>query len=178
MSLMQERAPGPGRRATKFAPGNLQKIRELVLQGVPRERIAETLGVSVGSLQVTCSRLGISLRNRNAPDETGHPRRVVPSRAFVSHPQRQAAQMRHTPSAGVKLELILRNGDRQSATEIPMTVYDLAKVGIEASVQGVGMLELISQAVTRALADGHIGEILGDTPRSDVPTSEQQAFEA
>jgi hypothetical protein len=86
--------------------------------------------------------------------------------------------MRHTPSAGVKLELILRNGDRQSATEIPITVHDLANVGVEASVRGVGMLELISQAVTRALTDGHIGEILGDTPRSNVHTSEQQVFEA
>jgi hypothetical protein len=139
--------------------------------------------VSVGSLQVTCSRLGISLRNRNAVDETGAGRTAVTSRAFVSHPQRKPEQMRHTPSAGVKLELIIRNGDRQSATEIPISVHDLAQVAIEASVQGVGMLELISQAVKRALSDGRIGEILGDTPSSDVytvasrPTAKKQASE-
>jgi hypothetical protein len=49
-------------RATKFTPERLQQIRNLVERGESRERIAEILDVTVGSLQVTCSRLGISLR--------------------------------------------------------------------------------------------------------------------
>ena len=37
-------------------------MRTLVERGKSREEIAELIGVTVGSLQVTCSRLGISLR--------------------------------------------------------------------------------------------------------------------
>ena len=49
-------------RPTKFTPERLQQIRNLVERGENREQIAEILDVTVGSLQVTCSRLGISLR--------------------------------------------------------------------------------------------------------------------
>jgi len=45
-----------------------------------REDIAKSLDVTVGSLQVTCSRLGISLRRRD-----NAPRVRVESRAFVSN---------------------------------------------------------------------------------------------
>jgi len=49
-------------RPIKFTPERLQQIRNLVERGKSREEIAELIGVTVGSLQVTCSRLGISLR--------------------------------------------------------------------------------------------------------------------
>ena len=49
-------------RPTKFTLERLQQIRNLVERGESREKIAEMLDVTVGSLQVTCSRLGISLR--------------------------------------------------------------------------------------------------------------------
>ena len=53
--------PTRGRRI-KFTPERLQQIRNLVERGKSREEIAELIGATVGSLQVTCSRLGISLR--------------------------------------------------------------------------------------------------------------------
>jgi hypothetical protein len=49
-------------RCTKFTPERLQQIINLVERGKSRNEIADILGVSVGSLQVTCSKLGISLR--------------------------------------------------------------------------------------------------------------------
>src|SRR5262244_2396591 len=49
-------------RQIKFTPERLEQIRNLVERGKSREEIAELIGVTVGSLQVTCSRLGISLR--------------------------------------------------------------------------------------------------------------------
>ena len=49
-------------RPIKFTPERLQQIRNLVERGKSREEIAELIGVTVGSLEVTCSRLGISLR--------------------------------------------------------------------------------------------------------------------
>src|SRR5215471_6119668 len=49
-------------RQTKFTPERIQQVRNLVERGKSREEIAELIGVTVGSLQVTCSKLGISLR--------------------------------------------------------------------------------------------------------------------
>jgi hypothetical protein len=59
------------RRQMKFTPEKLQQIRELVQRGKRREEIAELIGVTVGSLQVTCSRLGISLRRVVFENGTG-----------------------------------------------------------------------------------------------------------
>jgi hypothetical protein len=49
-------------RPIKFTRETVQQIRNLVEQGKSREEIAELIGVAVRSLQVTCSRLGISVR--------------------------------------------------------------------------------------------------------------------
>jgi DNA-binding NarL/FixJ family response regulator len=46
----------PRGRPTKFTPARIQQIRTLVERGKSREEIAELIGVTVGSLQVTCSR--------------------------------------------------------------------------------------------------------------------------
>jgi len=56
-------------RTIKFTPERIQQIKNLVERGKTREEIAELIGVTVGSLQVTCSRLGISLRR--SPFNTG-----------------------------------------------------------------------------------------------------------
>ena len=49
------------RRGRQFTPERLQQIRNLVERGKSREEIAELIGVTVGSLQDTCSRFGIGL---------------------------------------------------------------------------------------------------------------------
>jgi hypothetical protein len=54
----------PRGRPTKFTPERIEQIGDLVAAGKSRDEIAGLLGVTVGSLQVTCSRLGISLRRR------------------------------------------------------------------------------------------------------------------
>jgi hypothetical protein len=53
---------GKNGRPLKFTPERIQQIRNLVERGMSREEIAEMLDVTVNSLQVTCSRLGLSLR--------------------------------------------------------------------------------------------------------------------
>jgi hypothetical protein len=44
-------------RQVKFTPERIEQIKNLVERGKRREEIAELIGVTVGSLQVTCSRL-------------------------------------------------------------------------------------------------------------------------
>jgi DNA-binding NarL/FixJ family response regulator len=58
-------------RQLKFTPERIQQIKNLVERGKSREEIAELIGVTVGSLQVTCSRLGVSLRRLNVNSGTG-----------------------------------------------------------------------------------------------------------
>ena len=43
-------------------PQAIEQIKELIAQGKSRDEVANLLGVTVGSLQVTCSRLSISSR--------------------------------------------------------------------------------------------------------------------
>jgi hypothetical protein len=50
------------RKPIKFTPERLQQIVNLVERGKSRQEIADILDVTVGSLQVTCSRLAISLK--------------------------------------------------------------------------------------------------------------------
>jgi hypothetical protein len=50
------------RGTVKFTPERMQQIRNLVERGKTHEEIAEIIGVTVGSLLTTCSRLGISVQ--------------------------------------------------------------------------------------------------------------------
>ena len=56
----------------KFTPQAIEKIRDLMAQGASRDEIANLLEVTVGSLQVTCSRLGISLRRNILRNGSAH----------------------------------------------------------------------------------------------------------
>jgi hypothetical protein len=58
----KSKPPPPKGRPTKFTPERIQQIKNLVAEAKSREEIAELIEVTVGSLQVTCSKLGISLR--------------------------------------------------------------------------------------------------------------------
>src|SRR5262249_19364255 len=63
MTMTTASHPVRGRRAVKFTPQAIEKIKEFVAEGISRDEIANRLGVTVGSLQVTCSRLGV-IRHR------------------------------------------------------------------------------------------------------------------
>jgi hypothetical protein len=73
-------------RQLKFTPERIQQIKNLVERGKSRGEIAELVGVTVGSLQVTCSRLGISLRQPRFKTGTGPLRRNEPCSNGVSRP--------------------------------------------------------------------------------------------
>src|SRR5215831_14031804 len=71
MTMTTASPPASGRRAVKFTPQAIEKIKEFVAEGISRDEIANRLRVTVGSLQVTCSRLGISLRRIILPNSSG-----------------------------------------------------------------------------------------------------------
>src|SRR5262245_14085082 len=58
-SLLEPKAQ---RRPSKYTPERIQQIKVLLARGESCEQIAAIIGVTVGSLKVTCSKLGVSLR--------------------------------------------------------------------------------------------------------------------
>jgi hypothetical protein len=69
------------RRPRKFTPERLEQIRNLIALGKSKEEIAELLGVTVGTLQVTCSKRGISLRRPKLDTGLDSPGHEVPHTA-------------------------------------------------------------------------------------------------
>src|SRR5262245_59050118 len=82
----QGSSPQPLRsRSIKFTPERLQQISNLVERGKSRDEIADILDVTVGSLQVTCSRLGISLRRPKIDNGVGLLRKRTARGENTSH---------------------------------------------------------------------------------------------
>ena len=86
-TIQLKTAPFKG-RPTKFTPERIQQIKNLVAQGKSREEIAGLIGVTVGSLQVTCSKLGISLRRPRINPQNDLPGQGIPcsSGTVISSP--------------------------------------------------------------------------------------------
>jgi hypothetical protein len=68
---MTSDSPSLGADGVQFTPQVIEEIKDLVAQGISRDEIASRLGVSVGYLQVTSLRLGISLRQVILPNGSG-----------------------------------------------------------------------------------------------------------
>jgi len=153
--MLQQITPHRGRRTTKFTPANIQKIKDWVAQGMGREDIAKSLDVTVGSLQVTCSRLGISLRRRD-----NAPRVRVESRAFVSNGRVLVGHLQREPGSRAKFQLVLNNQGTEQTTDLAFTASDVGRLGVEAAAQDLGLTDLMSQVLTQALKKGLIQEIL------------------
>ena len=145
----------PGRPRMKFTPANIQKSKDWMAQGIRREDIAKFLDVTLGSLQVTCSRLGISLRNHN-----NAARVRVESRAFVSKNRVYVGHLQRQPDCPAKFQLVIQRQDKEQTTDIPFSASELGRLGLEASVQNLPKSDLMGQVLTQALKKGLIQEIL------------------
>ena len=153
MSL-QETPSRAGKRAIKFSPANIEKIKSFVVQGVNRNKIAERLGVTVGSLQVTCSRLGISLRKPNDYSRSRMSRPVpLGSSAYEKH----IGMVSATPP---KFEIVLHYRGTTQTTILPLTDSEIARLALEALVQDSTIARLITEAVAGAIKTDMIQEIL------------------
>ena len=151
-----ESATRAGRRATKFAPANVQKIKDWVAEGISREEIAKSLGVTVGSLQVTCSRLGVSLRTRQYSNGSGsHWVGAVGRPHIANHPP----MIGHMRVDG-QFQISLERGGMRRATALPLTAREMAQLALAATARNVGMTQLLTEVVTTAIKKGMIEEIL------------------
>src|SRR5262245_24771342 len=124
-------------RQIKFTPERIEQIKNLVERGRNREEIAELIGVTVGSLQVTCSRLGISLRRPIVHNG------VRPQRKPVPTPPSKPAKAADVAS----LAISMRYRGKERTSELPLTQDMITQLAVEAAFRGVPMGDLISHLI-------------------------------
>jgi hypothetical protein len=106
------------RRPSNFTPERVHQIRELVKSGVGCEEIAAFVGVTSGTLKVSCSRLGISLRRPRPTNGNRWPPRAVFTRM--------------TMPCGARFTVIVRYHDEERATELPLTAAMIGQLAASA----------------------------------------------
>ena len=174
----------PKGRQTKFTPERRQQIANLVERGKSREEIAELVGVTVGTLQVTCSRFGISLRRPKfdtgtaylrprrecsnngtpAPEGDGNPASnggLRPQSPSQPPPAEQAqiaalhhARTRTNEQGAVSFSMRMQYRGEERTTEIPLTQDMMRQLAMEACLRDMKIGEVVSEVI--------IGVIKGD----------------
>ena len=132
MTMLREITSHQGRPRRKFTPANLQKIKDWVAEGISREEIAKSLGATVGSLQVTCSRLGISLRRRDllSSKGPGRPRLVSSPSAPSIVGQMQAGRPR--------FQITFECSGARRTIELPLpTASAIGQLKLEADIRNL-----------------------------------------
>jgi hypothetical protein len=183
-----------GRRQTKFTPERVQQIRNLVERGRSREEIAELIGVTVGSLQVTCSRLGISLRRPAFDPQTGLLRRCGPHSndgtapsgsvplAVKEQPQQnsqsgpveqaltphQERARRNETDFNLALRMKYRGDERTS--ELPLTQDMITCLAFEAQFRGMSMGKLVGELVIAMIKEDLFQQVLEQNSNHHVDT--------
>jgi transposase-like protein len=178
----------PRGRQTKFTPEVRIQIVNLVEQGKSREEIAELIGVTVGTLQVTCSRLGISLRRRRFDTGTGYLRRsngtpapegdgtppsnggLRPQSPLQLPPAEQAqiATLHHAPArtyeqGAVRLSLRLQYRGDERTTEIPFTQDMMGQLAMEACLRDMKIGEVVSEVIIGVIKGNLFHSVLDRT---------------
>jgi hypothetical protein len=140
---------GPGRRPTKFTPERLEQIKDLVARDVAREEIAAVLDVTVGSLQVTCSRFGISLRR---------PRVANGSRLLPLRPPPRVSKQTNTATISV----CVRHNGKEQVVEVPLTPAMVGQLALEASSRDQRISDLAKDLILAVTEKELIDEVLKD----------------
>jgi hypothetical protein len=177
----------------KFTPERIQQIRNLVERGKSREEIAELIGVTVGSLQVTCSRLGVSLRRPIFDTGTGLLRRggpysnsktetapgrddgvpIRPTKEQLqqnsqSGPVEQAqattpAQERSHKAELANLALRMQYKGDERITELPLTQDMVRRLAFEAQFRDLSMGRLVGELITAMIKEDLFQLVLEQT---------------
>ena len=155
-------APPPGEA------GNLPQKLSIRLRSWWHKGLGETrlvLGVTVGSLQVTCSRLGISLRRKilhSGPSpHLRDPKGTVISfqeSAGVAYERKQkAAEV--LPARSTKISIIMRYRGKEVPTDLPLTSHALGELALIAMLRDLSIPELVGQILAGAINKDMIKEV-------------------
>jgi hypothetical protein len=189
-------------RSIKFTPERLQQIKNLVERGKSRDEIADILDVTVGSLQVTCSKMGISLRRPRIDNGVGVLRKPTPlsentSHHLSDHDGRVLLQATEEPSQGNSQSqaAVLAKPKQESATtpdvcsasvairfqyngmertdELSLTPHAIRQLALEAALRDVKIGELIAEIITAMVNKGLFPLVLDHSdPATDRAAAE------
>ena len=166
MTMTTASHPARGRRAVKFTPQAIEKIKQFVAEGISRDEIANRVGVTVGSLQVTCSRLGISLRRIVLSNGSHHTAdvRKIPTPCSVGmvrvQEQKDVSQpiARATPFAN--FAIMMRHKGKEKVTDLPLPSPAIEALALEAMSRDLDIARLIGQILVAATNRDMIQKIL------------------
>ena len=169
MTMMNASPPARGRRI-KFTPQVIEQIKGFVAVGISRDEIANRVGVTVGSLQVTCSRLGISLRRIILPNGSGRHTADVrgstiptPCSVGIAHVREQKVSQPTARAAPVaQFAITIRYKGEEKATDIPLPSPTIEALALEATSRDLGIAELIGQVLVATIKKDMIQKILRD----------------
>ena len=155
-----------------YTPERLDQIRNLVERGHRREEIAEIIGCTVGSLTVTCSRAGISLRPPRNGTSMTLPKRPPPVKPIEPGPPRDPKDALEPPGGWPPGHPWGSNGNGDSAKGKPLTftlrisygtrVYDvplaidgsmLGALACAADINGMKLSEMIARALVAGVRE-------------------------
>jgi hypothetical protein len=147
-------------RRKKFTPEAIDKIKELRKRGARREDIAHSLGVSVNSLSVTCSRLGISLRSEHDTADQDARTKPAPDGIAQAREHKEVSQAAADTTPSGKFSLIIRCGDKEIATDIPFTPRQVVALAVNAALRDARLTKLLAQLLVSAIKKDMIQQIL------------------
>jgi Helix-turn-helix domain of resolvase len=169
-------------RQRKFTPERIRQIKNLVEQGTSREKIAELIGVTVGSLQVTCSRLGVTLRRpkfapgaglREEPHSSGiagdNPSSgdmPLQSSQLLEQAQGSPACQGHAQTANegrpgvANFAIRLQCRGRERTTELPLTQHAVRQLAFEAQLLNMRIGELVGEVIVAILKQDLLQAVL------------------
>jgi hypothetical protein len=164
MTSLHVSPPAKGRRV-KFTPQVIESIRKLVAQGINRHEIANRLGVTVGSLQVTCSRLGISLRTNGLGPHTADIRgrtALTQCSVGIAHAgeQKEISQSAARTAPVAHFAVTMRLHGIEKTTHIPLPSPAIEFLALEATSRNLDIAALIGQVLVGAINKDMIDKIL------------------
>src|SRR6516164_3804053 len=149
----------------KFTPQVIKNIKDFLAEGISRDEIANRLGVTVGSLQVTCSRVGISLRRIISPNGSRrHTVDVRPGSVGIAHvrEQKEVSQPEACAAPVAKFAITMRRRGKEQASDIPLSSATIGVLALEATSRDLGIAELIGQSLVAAINKDMIHKMLRD----------------
>jgi hypothetical protein len=119
-----------------------------VTRGETREQIAAIIGVTVGTLQVTCSRLGISLRR---------------PRVKLLPPKTATGTARTVGAAGdiATFTINMKYKGREHSSALPLPPNMISQLALEASFRDQEIGELVNDVLVSVFEKGLIQDLLG-----------------
>ena len=157
MSLVKAKA----QQRSKFTPERIQQIKDLVARGETREQIAAIIGVTVATLQVTCSRLGISLRRPRVkllPPKTA----TGAASQTALGPKTGTARTLGAASQTATFTLNMKYKGQERSTELSFTPDVIGQLALEASFRNQEIGELAKDILVSVFEKNLIQELLGE----------------